>query len=68
MTDSLKSKLDGETDFVQANSYLITSPNFEKVFNLGSVSSGEAHKTQDYIHLQMENEKQKHNIKGDTLL
>ena len=33
VTDSLKSRLSDEMEVLQANSYLITSPNFEKVFN-----------------------------------
>ncbi len=33
MTNSLRNTLKGETEYVQAHTYLITSPNFEKAFN-----------------------------------
>ena len=33
VTNSLRNTLKGETEYVQAHTYLITSPNFEKAFN-----------------------------------
>ena len=33
VTNSLRNTLNGETEYVQAHTYLLTSPNFEKVFN-----------------------------------
>ncbi|CDW83263.1 inositol hexakisphosphate and diphosphoinositol-pentakisphosphate kinase 1 [Stylonychia lemnae] len=54
VTESLKKRLNEETEQLQANSYLITSPNFEKVFNL------------NYQYSNLEDKQTDRNIQTDT--
>lgn len=41
VTDSLRSTLSGEIEYLQTNTYLITNPYFEKIFNSKKKSTEE---------------------------